>query len=134
MMFMTNTSPLPTHAATVSTETITRWVEGYIQAWASNSRPDIAALFTDDAEYHEAPFDTEWVGREAIVDGWRGRWDWQQGGWTFEWSITSVDGSSAVITGIGHYTELGDFDNVWTVAFDESGLCRRFDMFNTERG
>jgi hypothetical protein len=133
MVFMTNTSPLPVHATPVSTDTIARWVGGYVQAWTSNSRADIAALFTEDAEYHEEPFDTEWVGRDEIVDGWRGRWDWQQGGWTFEWLITSVDNLTAVITGIGHYTELGDFDNVWTVTFDESGVCRRFEMFNTER-
>jgi hypothetical protein len=131
---MTNTSPLPAHTAAVSTKTVTDWVGNYVHAWESNSRADIATLFTEDAEYHEAPFDTEWVGRDEIVEGWRGRWDWQQGGWTFEWSITSVDGPTAVITGIGHYTELGDFDNVWTVTFDELGLCSRFDMFNTERG
>lgn len=67
------------------------------------------------------------------VEGWRGRWDWQQGGWDFDWSITSIDGFTAVITGIGHYVELGDFDNVWTLHFDESGLCTRFDMLNTKR-
>jgi hypothetical protein len=90
--FMTNHSSLPPTAAPVpSTDVITHWVEGYLQAWKTNGTADIGALFTDDAEYHEAQFATEWIGRGEIVEGWRSRWDWQQGGWTFEWSITSVD-------------------------------------------
>jgi hypothetical protein len=120
-------APVPTAAS------ITRWVEGYVTAWKTNARADIEALFTDDAEYHESPFDTQWIGRGAIVEGWRSRWDWQSGGWEFEWSITMIDGWVAVIAGIGRYAELGDFDNVWTVTFDESGRCSRFVMVNTER-
>ena len=128
------TTPKPlASTAHLSTETVTEWVKGYIRAWRSNDRADIAALFTEDAEYHEAPFDTEWIGRAEIIEGWQSRWDWQAGGWTFDWSITNVDGMTAVITGIGRYTKLGDFDNVWTVTFDESGQSTRFEMLNTER-
>ncbi|WP_369138764.1 nuclear transport factor 2 family protein [Modestobacter versicolor] len=116
-----------------TTASITRWVEAYVTAWKSNDPGDIEVLFTDDAEYHESPFDTQWIGRDAIVEGWRSRWDWQSGGWEFEWSITAIDGWDVVITGIGRYAELGDFDNLWTVTFEESGRCSRFVMVNTER-
>jgi hypothetical protein len=129
---MTNISPLPP-TTPVTAESVTRWVEAYLRAWQTNDRDDIAALFTADAEYHESPFDTEWIGRDEIVEGWQGRWDWQQGGWTFDWTITSIEHLSAVITGVGHYTELGDFDNAWTVTFNEFGRCTRFEMVNTER-
>ncbi|HXH33771.1 MAG TPA: nuclear transport factor 2 family protein [Plantibacter sp.] len=112
---------------------MTSWINEYVRAGETNDRDDIAALFTEDAEYHESPFDTEWIGREGIIEGWRSRWDWQQGGWTFESTITSIHGLTAVVTGVGRYTELGDFDNVWTVTFDEFGRCTRFDMVNTER-
>ena len=117
----------------LTAESVTAWVHGYLHAWTTNASADIAVLFTDDAEYHESPYDTHWIGRDAIVDGWRGRWNWQQGGWHLDWTIASVDGATAVVTGVGHYTELGDFDNVWTVTFDESGRCSRFEMLNTER-
>ena len=116
-----------------TTASITRWVEDYVTAWKSNDRADVETLFTDDAEYHESPFDTQWIGRDAIVEGWRSRWEWQSGGWEFEWSITAIDGWNVVITGIGRYAELGVFDNVWTVTFEESGRCSRFVMVNTER-
>ena len=131
---MTNTtSAADATTAAPTTAAITSWVEGYLKAWETNASADIAALFTEEAEYHESPYDTEWIGRDEIVKGWQSRWDWQQGGWTFEWTITSVVGATVVITGIGHYTKLGDFDNVWTVTFDESGLATMFVMLNTER-
>lgn len=125
MTTLTTTNNATTHA--------TEWVEAYLRAWASNASDDIAALFTDAAEYHENPFETAWIGREQIIAGWRSRWEWQSGGWTFDWEFTSVTDNHAVVTGTGRYTELGEFDNVWTVTFDESGRCSRFDMVNTER-
>ena len=130
---MTTSPQTSPSVSPVTTAALTEWVEGYLRAWRSNARTDITALFSDNAEYHETPYDTEWVGLEEIVDGWQGRWDWQAGGWDFEWAIARTEGRSAVIMGIGHYTKLGDFDNVWTLTFDESGLCTRFEMVNTER-
>ena len=123
------------HGATALTETdVHTWVEKYLLAWRTNAAGDIAALFSETAEYHEAPNRTSWIGRAAIVAGWQSRWGWQQGGWTFEWSLRSRDGRTAVIAGVGHYVELGDFDNLWTVVFDKDGRCTRFDMLNTEQG
>jgi hypothetical protein len=54
-------------------------------------------------------------------------------GLDFDWSLTNVHGSTAVITGVGRYVELGVFDNVWTVTFDDLGRSARFEMLNTER-
>jgi len=130
---MTNPSPASESTATTTTESVTHWVDGYLRAWATNDPADIAALFAEEAEYHESPYDTEWIGRDEIVEGWQSRWDWQQGGWTFEWTITSITGPTVVITGVGHYKKLGNFDNVWTVTFDDSGLATRFVMLNTEQ-
>lgn len=113
------------------------WVRNYVAAWRSNDPEDIAALFSPDAEYHETPYETHWIGRDAIVAGWRGRWDWQQGGWNFEWSVTSRTPArgrtkSALATGTGHYTELGNFSNEWTLEFEPDGRCRRFGMVNEQ--
>jgi len=127
------TIPLSDATASVPPEAVTAWVERYLQAWRSNSVEDIAALFTEDAQYHESPYSTEWIGRDEIVAGWRGRWAWQAGGWDFEWSVASINGMTAVITGIGHYVELGDFDNSWTISFTDSGRSDHFEMVNTER-
>lgn len=101
-----------------------------------HAEPDSASagLFSEDAEYHESPYKTDWVGRAEIVAGWQSRWDWQQGGWDFEWRLVSIDGPTAVVTGLGRYAKLGDFDNHWTVRFRSPELCESFTMINTERG
>lgn len=117
----------------ITTEQITTWVERYVTAWTTNDADDIAALFTIDGEYHESPFDTVWIGRDQIVDGWQGRWDWQKGGWAFEWSLVGIDGLTAVVTGVGHYRELGDFDNHWSITFRTPERASLFVMVNTER-
>lgn len=126
---MTTTASHPT----ITTATVTAWIDRYLVAWKTNDRADIAALFTEDGEYHESPYQTDWIGRDRIVAGWRSRWDWQQGGWSFDYVIDSIDGSTAVISGIGRYTKLGDFDNHWTIRFDTPELCADFRMVNNER-
>jgi hypothetical protein len=112
---------------------IATWVEHYLTAWRTNATSDIEALFTETAEYHERPYETDLIGRDDIVAGWQSRWDWQQGGWTFEWTTRSTAGRTAVIDGVGHYRELGDFDNEWTVTITADGRCSHFEMLNTEQ-
>jgi hypothetical protein len=112
---------------------ITAWVEQYLRAWKSNTTADIEALFTETAEYHERPYETDLIGRDNIVAGWQSRWEWQQGGWSFEWTIRSMAERTAVIDGVGHYKELGNFDNEWTITLDGTGRCSSFAMLNTEQ-
>ena len=117
----------------LTADVVNGWVDNYVHAWTTNDGAEIAALFTADAEYHETPYDTDWIGRDEIVDGWQSRWDWQQGGWEFSHSISAIDGMTAVVTGIGTYVKLGTFDNVWTITLDDAGRCSHFQMLNTER-
>lgn len=119
--------------AEITRAEVVSWVEAYLHAWQTNASGDITALFTADGRYVETPYDTRWVGRDRIVAGWQSRWEWQQGGWGFEWELTSIEGRTATIVGVGTYTELGVFDNVWTVTFARDGRCTRFHMVNTER-
>ena len=124
---------MTTEHANLSAADVTDWVQRYEQAWRTNDAADIASLFTEDGEYHETPYETHWIGRDDIVAGWQNRWDWQQGGWRFEWRLVGIVDGTATVHGTGYYTELGTFDNVWTLALDASGRCSRFDMVNTER-
>lgn len=122
-----------TNTPAITVETVTAWVDRYLTAWRTNDPQDIAGLFTGDGEYHEGPYETHWIGRDEIVAGWRSRWDWQQGGWSFDWQIVSMDGATAVITGVGRYTKLGNYDNQWSVTFRTPDQCENFTMVNTER-
>jgi hypothetical protein len=46
------------------------WLERYFQAWVSNQPADVAALFTEDADYWVGPFAEPRTGRDAIVEWW----------------------------------------------------------------
>jgi hypothetical protein len=67
---------------------VTNWVSGYVKAWNTGDPKDIEALLTPDCESHEWPYETAWIGRQEIVDGWQTRAPWQEGGWTFDWVPT----------------------------------------------
>ncbi|MDR9451175.1 MAG: SgcJ/EcaC family oxidoreductase, partial [Acidimicrobiia bacterium] len=54
----------------MQSETVTRWIDAYIDAWRSNDPESIAALFAEDATYAYHPWDEPLRGREAIVADW----------------------------------------------------------------
>ena len=108
------------------------WIEKYVHAWTTADPRDIEPLFAADAEYHEWPYETHWIGRDDIVKGWLSRQQWQEGGWTFDWEILMITGDTAAIRGTGVYTKLGTFENLWTVTFDSDGSCAVFRMWNNE--
>jgi hypothetical protein len=117
---------------TITTQQVQAWVDRHVHAWTTADPEDIKSLFTKDAEYHESPFETSWIGREAIVQGWLGRQQWQEGGWGFDWKILMVTGDTAAVQGTGVYKELGTFENLWVISLDSHGICTMFRMWNNE--
>ena len=105
---------------------LTRWVDGYLAAWASNDPERIAALFTDDAVYLPEPYAHGWQGVAAIVAGWLARKD-EPGSFTFRWEPVAVEGDVAVIRGETRYLDPpAVYSNVWVIAFGPGGRCREF--------
>jgi hypothetical protein len=115
-----------------TTVQVEAWVNSYVRAWRTAAPKDIEALFSKDAEYHESPYETAWVGRDEIVAGWLGRQPWQEGGWTFDWNILMITGDTAAIRGTGVYQKLGTFENLWVVSLRPDGKCTTFRMWNNE--
>lgn len=116
----------------VSTQQAQEWVEKYVHAWTTADPEDIKALFTPDAQYSEQPFETSWIGRDAIVAGWLSRQSWQEGGWTFDSRVLMTTGDTAAIQGTGVYKELGTFENLWVITLNSHGRCTDFRMWNNE--
>lgn len=111
----------------MSTDALTRvrvWIDAYVEAWNSNDPAKIGELFTGDAEYCTAPFDTPWRGRQRIVEGWLGRKD-TPGETTFEWHPVVVTDEVAVIEGTTTYPD-ETFSNLWVLRLDPDGRARRF--------
>jgi hypothetical protein len=129
---MPATTPRMT-ATSIDVDIVDRWVTAYVTAWTSYADADIEALFTPDAESHEWPYVTAWVGRDEIVAGWHGRADWQAGGWHFEdWTVLAINGDTAVIAGNGVYSQLGTFANLWTIRFADDGRATELRMIDNE--
>jgi len=100
------------------------WIDGYVRAWNSNDPSDIAALFTDDAEYYTAPFRPPWRGRGEIVSGWLERRD-EPGETTFTWNPLVVTDEAAIIQGQTKYPDQ-TFSNLWVIRLVDDGRCREF--------
>lgn len=95
------------------------WAARYFEAWKSNDREQVAALFAADAVYFYGPFRKPSRGREQIVERWMGGVQVKVEN-TFE--VVAVRDDTAVI----HWHvafEGAEMDGVLIVKFDEHGRC-----------
>ncbi len=114
------------------------WLDRYIAAWQSYDRDQIAALFSEDAEYRYHPWDDPLQGREAIVEDWL-----NPGGDPAQRDVPetvdassrpfAVDGDVAVAVGTStYYTDTSRanterrYHNAYLITFDAAGTCRSF--------
>lgn len=105
--------------------TVTAWMNGYLRAWGSNEPDDIRALFTDDAEYRTAPFDTPRAGVDAIVEGWLADQD-QPGDFEFSWHSAGLDGDVAFVEGDTTYSDGRRYANLWVIRFADDGRATSY--------
>jgi nuclear transport factor 2 (NTF2) superfamily protein len=107
---------------------VTRWLDGYIDAWMTYDPDKIRALFSEDAEYRYHPWDEPVRGREAIVADWLDSPD-TPGTYIATYGAWAVDGKRAVATGTSRYddhTQKRTYHNVFLLEFDDAGLCSSF--------
>ena len=107
---------------------VTRWLDGYIDAWMTYDPDRIRALFSEDAEYRYHPWDEPVRGREAIVADWLDDTD-APGTYIATYGAWAVDGKRAVATGTSRYddpTHKRTYHNVFLLEFDDAGLCSSF--------
>ena len=122
----------------ITQEHVQAWLDSYAHAWDTYDANDVAALFTEDAEYRWHPADEPEVGRDAIVEAWlnpggnAGDRD-EPGTYQAEMRPFAVDGSRAVATGTCTYwtdasrtTVSRIYYNNWLLEFGDDGKCRSF--------
>ena len=106
--------------------TLETWVAGYVRAWESNDRDDIARLFTDEARYYTAPDREPWRGVDEIVAGWLERHD-EPGTWSFRHEILAVAGDLGFVRGWTRYAQAPTaYSNLWVVRLRPDGRCVEF--------
>ena len=118
---------------------VDRWLGAYVAAWKSYDPDRIGELFGDEVEYRFHPHDHPIVGRDAVVEAWRGESQAgsapardPEGTYDATYRCVAVDGDLAVAT--GHSTYLsepggpvdGVYDNCFLMRFDSEGRCREF--------
>jgi nuclear transport factor 2 (NTF2) superfamily protein len=105
---------------------VARWMDAYRDAWISNDPAEVAALFTEDAEYSIEPFREPWRGQDEIVRKWTAGIK-QQVALTYE--VLALEGDLAVVRWHVLTQNQGDpvrteYDGVLALTFAPDGRCR----------
>jgi nuclear transport factor 2 (NTF2) superfamily protein len=125
-------------ATHITHETVQRWLDAYEHAWQTYDPDEVAALFSEDAEYRWHPYDEPEKGRDAIVNAWinpGGNASDRDAPGTYkgEYEPFAVDGNRAVAIGTSTYwTDASRskvarlYYNNWLLEFDDEGKCSSF--------
>lgn len=114
-------------AQALTSAALTAWLDRYKHAWEQRDPDGAAALFTENAAYHEMPFDVPKAGRAGVREYWAAVTA-DQRDVVFESHVIAVDGPTGVarwsakfkLASNGARVEL---DGVFILAF-ENELCR----------
>jgi ketosteroid isomerase-like protein len=104
------------------------WLERYKEAWEQRDAAKAAALFTENASYHEMPFDPPKAGRGGIRDYWT-TVTADQRNIAFESDVVAVDGDIGIARWSANLKSAAsgarvELDGVFILRFEPSGLCR----------
>ena len=125
-------------ATRITHETVQDWLDAYARAWETYEPGQIAALFSERAEYRWHPADEPTVGRDEIVRAWvapdgnESSRD-EPGTYLGKYRPFVVDGNRAVAIGTSTYwtdASRSKIDRVyynnWLLEFDDDGRCSSF--------
>jgi hypothetical protein len=108
---------------------LTDWIAGYERAWRASGTEALAELFSEDASYSTAPYESTHRGLDAI----REMWDAERLGPGEEFEMTSkvvaIEGSTGVARIEVHYREPKnkEYRDLWIVTLDDDGRCINFE-------
>ncbi len=116
---------MPTYSLTPAV--LEAWLGRYKRAWEERDPAQAAALFTDDAPYHEMPFDAPKPGRRGISDYWA-TVTADQRNVEFKSQVIAVNGQTGVAHWSASLTSAAsgarvELDGVFVLQFDAGGLC-----------
>ncbi len=113
----------------MSSETLTpaavaAWLGRYKEAWEQRDAERAAALFTENAAYHEMPFDPPKAGRAGIRDYWA-TVTADQRNISFMSQVVAIDGATAVARWSASFTLAGNgtrvaLDGVFILTFERA--------------
>ncbi len=118
-----NMGPMTDRAA------VTRWLAAYEAAWRDPDTSVLAAMFTDDASYLQAPYARAVVGLPAIRKMWDAERDGPDEVFTITTEILAVDDGVAVVRAEVRYGEpvTQEWRDLWVLRLGEDGRCSHFE-------
>lgn len=104
------------------------WLERYGHAWETRDPDAAAALFADDAAYHETPFGTPARGKDGIVAYWRAATE-NQRDVRFSHEAVALTGDTGIARWWAEFTRTSSgararLDGIFLLEFDADGSCR----------
>ena len=110
-------------------EVVSRWVDGYEEAWRTSGTEKLTRLFTADATYLQSPYKVAVVGLAAIRRMWEAERDGPDELFTLATEIVAVEDAVAVVRAeVGYGDPVHqEYRDLWIIRFDDSGRCRWFE-------
>jgi ketosteroid isomerase-like protein len=108
---------------------LTDWIAGYERAWRAPGTEALAELFTEDASYSTAPYESPHRGLDGIGE----MWEAERLGPDEEFEMTSevvaVEGDTGVVKIEVQYRapKNKEYRDIWIVRLDDAGLCTHFE-------
>jgi len=105
------------------------WLAGYEAAWRAPGTGPLAALFTPDATYRQAPYEAPVTGLDAIGQMWEAERQGPEEVFTLATEIVAVDGPTAVVRAEVRYGDPvhQEYRDLWVLRLDADGRCRLFE-------
>jgi hypothetical protein len=109
-------------------DSLKSWLDAYGRAWETRNPEAAGALFTQDASYHETPYDEPMRGRSAIVEYWS-HVPRTQDDVHFSHDIIALTGEVAIAHWSTSFLRIPSnakvkLDGIFLLTFDEQNLCK----------
>jgi uncharacterized protein (TIGR02246 family) len=110
-------------------DTLANWLDAYGHAWETKDPEAVTKLFTEDAAYHEKPFDEPSRGREGIAEYWSEIPETQDE-IQFSYDILAVSENRCIAHWHSEFVRIRngkrvELDGVFLLEYDDEGLCTR---------
>ena len=110
-------------------EDLARWIYDYERAWRTAGTDLLENLFTPDATYTAAPFESPMRGRAAIAAFWGAERESADEVFALDWEPVAVEGDVGVARVHVRYggPPVRVYRDLWIVTLDAGGRCTAFE-------
>lgn len=113
-------------------DAVLAWVDGYERAWRTAGTASLADLFTADARYLQAPYESPHRGLAAVASMWEAQREGPDEPFTMDREVVAVDGLTAVVRVVVRYGDTErppeqEYTDLWVLRFAPDGRCADFE-------